>query len=97
MQYRSDPAFFLGVGRVGVVGGGAEHIVLPKRSRWLVKPELLLDRCVQLTRVVFAGIDEHHQYSWGAEEEAGCGGWSSPAWLEYSYYRGGHKNDVRDS
>lgn len=25
-------------------GGEAEHIVLPKRSRWLVKPELLLDR-----------------------------------------------------
>lgn len=43
--------------------GGAEHIVLPKRSRWLVTPELLLDRCVQLTRVVFASIDKHHQYS----------------------------------
>lgn len=57
------PHFFSWVGGMGVVGGRGGGIVLPKRSRWLVKPELLLDRCVQLTRVVFAGIDEHHQYS----------------------------------
>lgn len=31
---------------------GVWHIVLPKRSRWLVKPEPLLDHCVQLTRTV---------------------------------------------
>lgn len=31
---------------------GVWHIVLPKRSRWLVKPELLLDHCVRLTRAV---------------------------------------------
>lgn len=32
------------------IWGGGGDIVFPKRSRWLVKPELLLDHCVQLTR-----------------------------------------------
>lgn len=67
---------------------GPKHIVLPKRSRWLVKPKLLLDHCVQLTRTVCAAVDERHQYSWGEEEEACCGEKTGSASLEYSYRRG---------
>lgn len=36
----------------GLLGCG--NIMLPKCSRWLVKPELLLDHCVRLTRAVQA-------------------------------------------
>lgn len=36
----------------GLLGCG--NIMLPKCSRWLVKPELLLDHCVRLTRTVQA-------------------------------------------
>lgn len=46
-----------------VMVGGGKYIVLPKCSRWLVKPELLLDHCVQLTRTVCAAVDGRHQYS----------------------------------
>lgn len=68
---------------------GVWHIVPPKRSRWLVKPELLLDHCGRLTRTVRRRwrASSLREYSWG-EEEACCGEKTASASLEYSYRRG---------
>lgn len=46
----------LGLSVLGEANGGMWRIVLPKRSRWSVKPELLLDHRVQLTRTAASGV-----------------------------------------